>query len=79
MTTTNGCSEYISGTLTISFTSRPTCQQCPLLEWRHGIRHQCAYTGEIVLYPKDEVGRLCPIQFDDKEDNGNGNPRIDSR
>lgn len=64
----NGVNEYISGTLTVHFVDKVTCQQCPLLEWRHGIRHQCEMTGEIILYPKDEVGRLCPIDFS-KEDN----------
>ena len=67
--TSNGCTEYTTGTLSINFPGRPTCQHCPRLEWRHGIRHQCGFTGEIVLFPKDDVGRLCPINFDKEEAN----------
>ena len=64
----NGVNEYVTGALQISFPGEhPVCATCPLLERRHGIQFKCIFTGEILIYPHDEIGRLCPIKFE--EDN----------
>lgn len=66
----NGCTDYEWGWLAIPFpTGEINCWGCPLLDTDISKRHFCRRTGEYLSAPKERVGMICPIRFEERENN----------
>ncbi len=68
-TMTKGTTEYVKATVDIYFEKdHISCSLCPLLETYS--RNQCRRTGEYIVDTRYTVGRWCPLQIQEGEENG---------
>lgn len=64
----SGCTQYDKVSVDIFFPKdHICCDLCPLMETY--ARKQCRRTGEYLLDTRVTVGYLCPLNFENKENN----------
>lgn len=66
----HGVTWYTSGTAVITAyfpEDKVTCSNCRYITRRHGLRYECLLTDEILLYPDEGRGNVCPIEMEDEK------------
>ena len=65
-----GVSYYTKATAEIGFPEDDVCcHWCPFLSAEYKLDRQiCRKTGEILLSPKNTIGYLCPLKFENNKE-----------